>query len=159
MIATGCTILSHRVCELHGIIWMGWMYFTTENCEKTMVLPVIAVPITNDVSEDSMKVTEVMKVTLLNCESGEGEALDTVTHESNGWVTFTTKRGRQITPPGRYDPATGKMVTWNVTAAEVDVERSRGLGDVYKRQDHNCCNQSQFVHQDIQCWGWSGWWV
>ena len=45
---------------------MGRMYFTTEHSEKTMVLPVIAVPITNDVSEDSMQVTEIMKVILPN---------------------------------------------------------------------------------------------
>ncbi len=31
------------------VIWSGCMYFTNENCEKTKVLPVIAVPITNDV--------------------------------------------------------------------------------------------------------------
>ena len=28
---------------------------------------------------------------------------------------------RQSIPPGRYDPATGKTVSWNVTASEVDV--------------------------------------
>jgi hypothetical protein len=38
-----------------------------------------------------------------------------------GWVTVTTKKGRQSIPPGRYDPATGKTVSWNVTASEVDV--------------------------------------
>jgi hypothetical protein len=27
----------------------------------------------------------------------------------------------QSIPPGRYDPATGKTVSWNVTASEVDV--------------------------------------
>jgi hypothetical protein len=54
------------VCESRDIIWMGRMYFTTEHSEKTMVLPVIAVPITNDVSEDSMQVTEIMKVILPN---------------------------------------------------------------------------------------------
>ena len=117
--------VTSRVCESRDIIWMGRMYFTTENCKKTMVQPVIAVPITNDVSEENMKVTEVMKVTLPNYDSGEGATVDAMTHESankEGWVTVTTKRGRQVTPPGRYDPATGKTVTWNVTAAEVDVE-------------------------------------
>jgi hypothetical protein len=39
-----------RTCESHDIIWMGCMYFITENCKKTKALPVIAVPITNDVS-------------------------------------------------------------------------------------------------------------
>ena len=38
------------------------MYFTTENCKKTKVLPVIAVPITNDLSNEDMNVTEVIKV-------------------------------------------------------------------------------------------------
>jgi hypothetical protein len=27
-------------------------------------------------------------------------------------VTVTTKKGRQSTPPGHYDPATGKTVSW-----------------------------------------------
>jgi hypothetical protein len=38
-----------------------------------------------------------------------------------GWMTVTTKKGRQSIPPGRYDLATGKTVSWNVTASEVDV--------------------------------------
>ncbi len=29
---------------------------------------------------------------------------------------------RQSIPPGRYDPTTGKTVSWNVTESEVDVE-------------------------------------
>jgi hypothetical protein len=37
-------------------------------------------------------------------------------------VTVTTKKGRQSIPPGHYDPATGKTVSWNVTALEIDVE-------------------------------------
>jgi hypothetical protein len=32
------------------------------------------------------------------------------------------KKGRQSIQPGRYDPATGMTVSWNVTASEVDVE-------------------------------------
>jgi hypothetical protein len=62
--------VTSQVCESPDIIWMGCMYFTTENCKKTMVQPAIAVPITNDVSEENMKVTEVMKVTLPNYDSG-----------------------------------------------------------------------------------------
>jgi len=37
-------------------------------------------------------------------------------------MTITTKKGRQSIPPSRYDPATGKTVSWNVTASNVDVE-------------------------------------
>ncbi len=37
-------------------------------------------------------------------------------------MTVTTKKGRHSIPPARYDPATGKTVSWNVTASEVDVE-------------------------------------
>ncbi len=55
---------------MHDIIWMGRMYFTAENYKKTIMQPVIAVPITNDVSEESMKVTKVMKVTLSNYQWG-----------------------------------------------------------------------------------------
>ena len=39
-----------------------------------------------------------------------------------GWTTVTTKKGRQSISPGHYDPNTGKTVSWNVTASEVDVE-------------------------------------
>jgi hypothetical protein len=55
------------------------MYFTTENCKKTTVLPVIAVPITNDTSNKGMKVTKVMKVKLPNYDSGEGKTTNAVT--------------------------------------------------------------------------------
>ena len=37
-------------------------------------------------------------------------------------MTVTTKKGRQRIPPGRYDPATGKTVSWTVTASKVNVE-------------------------------------
>ncbi len=37
-------------------------------------------------------------------------------------MTVTTKKGRQSIPPGHYDLATGKTVSWNVTASKVDVE-------------------------------------
>jgi len=40
------------------------MYFTTEDCEKTKVLPVIAVPITNDVTNEDLLVTEIIKIGL-----------------------------------------------------------------------------------------------
>jgi hypothetical protein len=44
------------------IIWLGRMYFTTVNCEKTKVLPVIAVPITNDVTNKDLSVKEITKM-------------------------------------------------------------------------------------------------
>ncbi len=37
-------------------------------------------------------------------------------------MTVTMKKGRQSIPPGHYDPATGKTVSWNATASEVDVK-------------------------------------
>jgi hypothetical protein len=43
-----------RVCETCDIIWCGRMYFTSENCDKMKLLPVIAVPITNDVSNKDL---------------------------------------------------------------------------------------------------------
>ncbi len=58
--------VTSQVSETRDIIWMGHMYFTSENCKKTKVLPVIAVPITNDVSNKNMAVTEVIKVMLPN---------------------------------------------------------------------------------------------
>jgi hypothetical protein len=101
------------------------MYFTSENCEKTKLLPVIAVPITNDVSNEDLTVTEVIKVALPNSLEREGTAIVAKTQDSpskEGWMTVTTKKGRQSILPGHYDPASGKTVSWNVTASEVDVE-------------------------------------
>jgi len=99
------------------------MYFMNENCEKTKVLPVIAVPITNDVTNEDLSVTEVMKIVFPNSLGREGMEAVTKTDSlrKEGWVTVTTKKGRQSIPPGRYDPATGKTVSWNVAASEVDV--------------------------------------
>ncbi len=93
--------------------------------KKTKLLPVIAVPITNDVSNEDLTVMKVIKVALPNSLEREGTAIVTKTQDSpnkEGWMTVTTKKGRQSIPPGHYDPASGKTVSWNVTAAEVDVE-------------------------------------
>jgi hypothetical protein len=102
------------------------MYFTTENCEKTKLLPVIAAPIMNDVTNEDLAMKEITKIVLPNSLGREGtEAVaKTATPSKEGWVTVTTKKGRQSIPIplGRYDPATGKTVSWNVTASEVDVE-------------------------------------
>jgi hypothetical protein len=55
------------------------MYFTSENCKQTKVLPVIAVQITNDVSNKNMAVTEVIKVMLPNSIGWEGMDKDNET--------------------------------------------------------------------------------
>ncbi len=118
------------------------MYFTTENCKKAKVLSVIAVPITNNVSEKDMKVMEVIKVTLPNYGSGEGKTTNAETPKSSskeGWVKVTMRAGRQVTQPRWYDPATGKMVTWNVTATEVDIDVKKtvnmGYYDIFNITD------------------------
>ena len=100
------------------------MYFMTENCEKTKVLPVIAVPITNDVTNEDLLVTEIINIRLPDSLGREGmEAVaKTDSPSKEGWMTITTKKGRQSIPPSHYDPATGKTVSWNVTASNVDVE-------------------------------------
>jgi len=99
------------------------MYFTNENCEKTKVLPVIAVPITNDVTYEDLSVIEIIKIGLPNSLGREGtEAVaKTDSPSKEGWMTITTKKGRQSIPPGHYDLATGKTVVWNVTASKVNV--------------------------------------
>jgi hypothetical protein len=100
------------------------MYFTAENCEKTKVLPVIAVPIANDVTNEDLLVTEVTTIVFPNSLEREGtkEVAKTDSPSKDGWVTVTPKKGRQSIPPGRYDPATGKTVSWNVTASNVNDE-------------------------------------
>ena len=115
--------VTSRVSVTRDIIWMGRMYFTNENCEKTKVLPVIAVPITNDVTNEDLSVTEIIKIGLPNSLGREGteEVAKTDSPSKEGWMTVTTKKGRQSIPPGRYDPTTGKTVSWNVTASDVDV--------------------------------------
>jgi hypothetical protein len=110
-----------QVSETQDIIWLGRMYFTSENCKKTKMLPVIAVPITNDVSNEDMTVMEVIKVTLPNSMGWEGMVTDTETYETSnssnkeGWEIVTTNHGQKSIPTGRYNPLTGKTVTWNVT--------------------------------------------
>ena len=103
------------MCETRDVI--------SENCDKTKVLSVIAVLITNDVSKEDLAVTEIIKIVLPNSLIREGmeAAARTDSPSKEGWVTVTTKRGRQSILPGRYDPATGKTVSWNVTASDVDV--------------------------------------
>jgi hypothetical protein len=87
------------------------------------MLPVIVVPITNDVSNKDM--TKVIKVVLPNTMGWEGKVVDTETHEApnfsnkEGWEIITTKHGRKSFLMGRYDPS-GKTVSRNVTATEVD---------------------------------------
>jgi hypothetical protein len=85
------------------------MYFTNENCEKTKMLPVITVPITNDVKNEDLLVTEVIKIVFPNDMGREGTETVPKTNSliKEGWVTVTTKNGRQSIPPGRYNPATG----------------------------------------------------
>jgi hypothetical protein len=118
--------VTSQVSETRDIIWLGRMYFTSENCKKTKVLPVIAVPITNDVSNKDMTVMEVIKVTFPNTMGWEGKVTDTETHETpnssnkEGWEIVTTKHGQKSIPMGMYNPLTGKTVTWNVTATDVD---------------------------------------
>ncbi len=76
-------------------------------------------------SNADLTVTAVIKVVLPNSLGREGMAAVAKTQNSpskEGWVTVTTKKGRQIIPPGHYYPATGKTVSWNVTALEVNVE-------------------------------------
>jgi hypothetical protein len=115
--------VTSQVSVMQDVIWSGHMYFTNENCEKTKALPVIAVPITNDVTNEDLLVTEVMKIVFPNSLGREcTEAVaKTDSLSKEGWVTVTTKKGWQSIPPGRYDPATGKTVSWNVAASKVDV--------------------------------------
>ena len=91
--------------------WCRRMYFTFENCDKTKVLPVVAVPITNDVSNKDLAVTEIIKIVIPNSLGREStEAFARTDYSSKeGWVTVTTKKGRQSTPPGRFDLATGRL--------------------------------------------------
>jgi len=81
------------------------MYFTNENCEKTKVLPVIAVPITNDVTNEDLSVTEIITIGLPNSLRREGteEVTKTDSPSKEGWMTVTMKKGRQSIPPGHYD--------------------------------------------------------
>ncbi len=68
---------------------------------------------------------EVIKVVFPN-SLGRKVMVDVATTPDSlskeGWMTVTTKKRRQSIPPGHYDLATEKTVSWNVTASEVDVE-------------------------------------
>ena len=118
-------LVTSRVNVTQDIIWLGCMYFRTENCEKTkVVLPVIAAPITNDLTNEDLSVTEITKIVLSNSLGREGTEAGAKTDSPSKeeWVTVTTKKWRQSIPPGHYDPATGKTVSWNVTVSNVKVE-------------------------------------
>jgi hypothetical protein len=99
--------VTSQVSETQDIIWLGRMYFTSENCKKTKMLPVIAVSITNDASNKDMSVTEVIKITLPNTMGWEGKVTDTETHETpnssnkEGWEIVTTKCGRKSIATGK----------------------------------------------------------
>ncbi len=69
--------VTSRVCDTRDIIWCGQMYFTSENCDKTKMLPVIAVPITNDVCNEDLAVTDIIKIVIPN--SLEREDTEAVT--------------------------------------------------------------------------------
>jgi hypothetical protein len=58
------------------------MYFITENCDKANLLPVIAVPITNDASNEDLAVTEFIKVTFPDSYRGEGTATGKMKQDS-----------------------------------------------------------------------------
>ena len=77
----------------------------------------------NDVTNEDLSVTEITKIMVPNSLGREGTKAVSKTDSPSkeGWMTVTTKKGRQSIPPGSYDPATGKTVSWNVTASEVDV--------------------------------------
>jgi hypothetical protein len=77
------------------------------------------------VSNKDLTVTEVIKVALPNSLERERMGIVAKTQDSpskEGWMTVTVKKGRQNILPGHYDLASGKTVSWNVTALEVDVE-------------------------------------
>ena len=96
--------VTSQVCKSPDSIWCGRMYFTSENCDKNKLLPVIAIPITNDVSNhEGLTVTEIIKVVPPNSLGREGTGAVAKTPDSpskEGWVTVTMKKGRQVIPPG-----------------------------------------------------------
>ena len=72
------------------------MYFTSENCDKPKLLPVIAVLITNDVSNKDLTVTEVIKVALPNSLERKDRRVVAETQDSlskEGWVTVQQRKG------------------------------------------------------------------
>ncbi len=75
-------------------------------------------------TNEDLSVTEIIKIGLPNSLGREcTEAVaKTDSPSKEGWMTVTTKKGRQSIPPGLFDPATGKTLSWNVTASNVDVK-------------------------------------
>jgi hypothetical protein len=63
--------------------------------EKTKVLPVIAVPITNDVTNENLLVTEVIKIVFPNAMGREGTETvpKTDSPSKEGWVTSQRRKG------------------------------------------------------------------
>jgi hypothetical protein len=138
--------VTSQVSETRDIIWLGRMYFTSENCKKTKMLPVIVVPITNNVSNEDMTDTEVIKVIFLLL-SDKKTGSWTLRHMRH--PNLQTRRDgkssqpsmKKSIPTGRYNPSSGKTVVWNVTATDVDQ-------DIEKESQAGHYNIFDVVYQD-----------
>ena len=73
------------------------MYFTSESCAKTKLLPVIAVPITNDVSNADLPVGEVIKLRIGKGRHG-GSSKDTRLSEQRGMDDSHNKERETMHP-------------------------------------------------------------
>jgi hypothetical protein len=106
-----------------GVLWCAYIRRSESEEGEVAAEMSNAVPITDDVTNEDLSVTEVIKIVFPNDMGREGTKTVPKTNSPSkeGWVTVTTKNRRQSIPPGRYNPATGKTVSWNVTASEVDV--------------------------------------
>ncbi len=73
-------------------------------------------------------------------------------------MTVTTKKGIQIIPPGCYDLATGKTISWNVSAADLDVEtetealvvHDKGYYDIFNIVDIDEIALSTIHHTELR---------
>ena len=72
-------------------------------------------------------------------------------------MAVKTKKRRQSIPPDHYDPATGKTVSWNATAVEVDVNtetkalvvRDAGYYDIFNIVDVDEVALSMIHHRQL----------
>ncbi len=110
---------SSRVTLTRDIIWLGWMYYPRQNAKVTQLLPIVAVPISQyltNVEEENAAGIKIITEGPLISEEWEGIISDksySEKGEDSGWIVHRTCYGCPTgLKSGMYNLSTGKAVQW-----------------------------------------------
>jgi hypothetical protein len=108
---------SSKVTLTRDIIWLGWMYYPRRNAKVTQLLPIVAVPISQyltDVEEENAAGIKIIIEGPLISKEREGTISDKSSSEKgedSGWIVHRTCYTRLTgLKSGMYNPSTGKAV-------------------------------------------------